>query len=241
MRKNYLLVALFAILSLSVGAREKQDGWKQLGTGTFCDDMFSALDDSFLATWDVEIEESETTPGYYRLINPFGNGNCPYFGDKNNFKANDLYIHAEDPEHVWMEWQDMGFSVSNYGGVSVSCMVGLYIHSEIFTFEDLLNPDYGIEFGKLADGKITFPDNKMYYLQIAFANYLEGVPMNGNTHNKFLVTLPAQDGVDEITVDDAEQGTPEYYNMQGMRVDNPTPGCLYIRRTGSKVEKIIAR
>lgn len=56
MRKNYLLVALFAILSLSVGAREKQDGWKQLGTGTFCDDMFSALDESFLATWDVEIE-----------------------------------------------------------------------------------------------------------------------------------------------------------------------------------------
>ena len=91
MRKNYLLVALFAILSLSVGAREKQDGWKQLGTGTFCDDMFSALDESFLATWDVEIEESETTPGYYRLVNPFGNGNCPYFGDKNNFKANDLY------------------------------------------------------------------------------------------------------------------------------------------------------
>lgn len=135
-----------------------------MGTGTFCDDMFSALDESFLATWDVEIEESETTPGYYRLVNPFG---------------------------------------------------------------------------KLADGKITFPDNKMYYLQIAFANYLEGVPMNGNTHNKFLVTIPAQDGVDEITVD--EQGTPEYYNMQGMRVDNPTPGCLYIRRTGSKVEKIIAR
>lgn len=87
MRKNYLLVALFAILSLSVGAREKQDGWKQLGTGTFCDDMFSAIDESFLATWDVEIEESETTPGYYRLVNPFGNGNCPYFGDKNNFKA----------------------------------------------------------------------------------------------------------------------------------------------------------
>lgn len=43
MRKNYLLVALFAILSLSVGAREKQDGWKQLGTGTFCDDMFRLL------------------------------------------------------------------------------------------------------------------------------------------------------------------------------------------------------
>ena len=143
MRKNYLLVALFAILSLSVGAREKQDGWKQLGTGTFCDDMFSALDESFLATWDVEIEESETTPGYYRLVNPFGNGNCPYFGDKNNFKANDLYIHAEDPEHVWMEWQDMGFSVGNYGSVAVSCMVCIftvkYSHLRIFSIPTMVS------------------------------------------------------------------------------------------------------
>lgn len=151
MRKNYLLVALFAILSLSVGAREKQDGWKQLGTGTFCDDMFSAIDESFLATWDVEIEESETTPGYYRLVNPFGNGNCPYFGDKNNFKANDLYIHAEDPEHVWMEWQDMGFSVSNYGGVSVSCMVGFtvkYSHLRIFSIPTMVSSSANSPTGK---------------------------------------------------------------------------------------------
>ena len=150
MKKFYFLVALISVISFSAGARDKQDGWKQLGTGSFCDDMFSALDNSYLDTWDVEIEESETTPGYYRLVNPFGNGNCPYFGENNKFEANDLYIHAEDPEHVWMEWQDLGFGVGSYGNVVVSCMVGLYIYSEIFTFEDLLDPDYGIEFGKLS-------------------------------------------------------------------------------------------
>lgn len=119
MRKNYLLVALFAILSLSVGAREKQDGWKQLGTGTFCDDMFSAIDESFLATWDVEIEESETTPGYYRLVNPFGNGNCPYFGDKNNFKANDLYIHVDGMAGHGLQCQQLWRRVCQLHGRSV--------------------------------------------------------------------------------------------------------------------------
>ncbi len=33
--------------------------------------------------------------------------------------------------------------------------------------------------------------------------------------------------------------TPEYYNLQGIRVNNPVSGQLYIRRTGSKTEKII--
>lgn len=240
MKKFYFLVALISVVSLSVGARDKQDGWKQLGTGSFCDDMFSALDNSYLDTWDVEIEESETTPGYYRLVNPFGNGNCPYFGENNKFEANDLYIHAEDSEHVWMEWQNLGFGVGSYGNVAVSCMVGLYIYSEIFTFEDLLDPDYGIEFGKLADGKITFPDNEWYYLQVAFSNYLEGTPMNGNTNNRFLVTLPPSAGIGAIAADD-EQAAPEYFNMQGIRINNPAPGTLCIRRTGTRVEKIIAR
>lgn len=240
MKKFYFFATLVSVLTLSAGARDKQEGWKQLGTGSFCDDMFSALDNGYLSTWDVDIEESETTPGYYRLVNPFGGGNCPYFGDNNKFEANDLYIHAEDPEYVWIEWQDLGFSVGNYGGVAVSCMVGLYIYSEVFTLEELKDPDYGIEFGKLADGKITFPDNDMYYLQVAFANYLEGVPMNGNTNNKFAVTLPGQAGIGSVAVDDS-QAVPEYYNMQGIRIDNPKPGTLCIRRAGSKVEKIIAR
>lgn len=55
--------------------------------------MFSAINDHFLSTWDVEIEESETNPGLYRLINPFGNS--PYF--ENSFTANDLYIDTTDP------------------------------------------------------------------------------------------------------------------------------------------------
>ncbi|MDE6557399.1 MAG: hypothetical protein K2K55_10635 [Duncaniella sp.] len=30
-----------------------------------------------------------------------------------------------------------------------------------------------------------------------------------------------------------------YYNLQGLRIDNPTPGNLYIRRQGDKISKII--
>lgn len=42
-------------------------------------------------------------------------------------------------------------------------------------------------------------------------------------------------GVDDVTVDEAAEA--EYYNLQGIRVQNPGPG-IYILRQGSKVSKV---
>ena len=42
----------------------------------------------------------------------------------------------------------------------------------------------------------------------------------------------------DIAVDD--NAPVEYYNLQGVRVENPANG-LYIRRQGSKAEKVIVR
>lgn len=44
-------------------------------------------------------------------------------------------------------------------------------------------------------------------------------------------------GVEDITADDLNAPV-EYFNLSGIRVDNPANG-LYIRRQGSKVEKVI--
>ena len=76
----------------------------------------------------------------------------------------------------------------------------------------------------------------MYHLQVAFSNYLEGVPADGNTNGKFLVTLPSSASVDSPIVD--SEAPVEYYNLQGMRVENPANG-IYIRRQGSKATKVV--
>jgi hypothetical protein len=46
-------------------------------------------------------------------------------------------------------------------------------------------------------------------------------------------------GVGSIVVD-SENAPVEYYNLQGVRVANPTPG-LYIVRQGTKVSKTVVR
>jgi hypothetical protein len=46
-------------------------------------------------------------------------------------------------------------------------------------------------------------------------------------------------GVETIAVDNADAPV-EYYNLQGVRVANPTPG-LYITRQGTKVSKTLVK
>lgn len=51
------------------------------------------------------------------------------------------------------------------------------------------------------------------------------------------VTVSASSGIEEV---DADVNAPvEYFNLQGIRVDTPVEGNIYLRRQGSKVEKVI--
>lgn len=55
-----------------------------------------------------------------------------------------------------------------------------------------------------------------------------------NNLPEITVTMAKSSGVDDVM---AEPQTVEYYNLNGVRVENPGPG-LYIRRSGTKVEKV---
>ncbi len=57
--------------------------------------------------------------------------------------------------------------------------------------------------------------------------------------NDLTVTFVQNTGVDAIAADDANAPV-EYFNLQGVRVDNPANG-LYITRQGSKVSKVVVK
>ena len=57
-----------------------------------------------------------------------------------------------------------------------------------------------------------------------------------NSINVYTSGVPT--GVEDVTVD--ENAPVEYYNLQGVRVDNPENG-IYIRRQGSKVSKVLVK
>lgn len=67
----------------------------------------------------------------------------------------------------------------------------------------------------------------------------------GSEFVKLMKTLPFDQNtsaIENIEVEAADENAPvEYFNIQGMRVENPAAGQLLIRRQGSKVSKVIIR
>ena len=66
---------------------------------------------------------------------------------------------------------------------------------------------------------------------------------SGTTYNpsctSIKVTYVTSDGIEEVVTIDT---TPvEYYNLQGVRLEEPAPGQIVIRRQGNKVEKILVK
>lgn len=51
--------------------------------------------------------------------------------------------------------------------------------------------------------------------------------------------MPLSSGVDNVIVDTFDSSETIYYNLMGNRVLNPSNGHFYIKRKGSKTEKII--
>lgn len=78
----------------------------------------------------------------------------------------------------------------------------------------------------------TVPSGREYNMTVNFDNDFHPVLTLADTGD-------VQTGVTEISVDnDAEEA--EYYNLQGVRIDNPGTG-LYIRRQGTRTEKVVIR
>ena len=72
------------------------------------------------------------------------------------------------------------------------------------------------------------------YTYTIVAVYSEGNSMKSNEVN---VRIEGT-GIDEITTAEA---APVYYNLQGMRVENPVAGTIYIVRRGTTVTKELYR
>jgi len=48
-------------------------------------------------------------------------------------------------------------------------------------------------------------------------------------------------GINDVTVDNNENAPVEYYNLQGMRINEPAAGQIVLRRQGSKTTKILVK
>ncbi len=204
------------------GVTDDPANWKSLGMTTYHESFVAGYYEDFEeCDLEVEIQESLTTPGYYRLVNPYADH------EYNFFEAHDghdhyIYIHAEDPECVYIENTPIGVDFG-FGDGHVTSSVTMALEQG-FTLDEIKESD--VERGVLKDGEITFPDWGLWY---GDKDWFDGYFTSTGEH--FSVKVPQKSGVENVIADDA--AATEYYNLQGIRLDRRPAKGLYIEKNGT--------
>lgn len=132
----------------------------------------------------------------------------------------------------------------------------------VYNEDDDIQEGGNIVYGQLATGIKTYTSDVIWIVnekrdavEISVQELTNRDGETGNTdclyiHNEIYTWGQLQDltldmsytGVQEIIADAAAENAPvEYYNLQGMKINNPAAGQIVIRRQGNKSAKMIVR
>ena len=164
--------------------------WTNLGTGSFTDDFILPLFGYDPDDYPVDIQESNETPGVYRLLKMFSAVAADFGIDSG---TGDVLVNAADPDFVYIEKQDLGLMMGSNGPFSISTDAGELVTERGFDAVKAQLPDI---FGKLKDGVITFPVLSEKGQDGSTINYQLWAIMNGSYYfagrnGAFKIVLPS--------------------------------------------------
>lgn len=147
--------------------------WNTVGTATWTDAFVGPVYGAESLSYEVELQESQDTPGRYRLVNVYGEA-FPYNdpGDWDDSRDYYLVINADDPDYVWIEFFDSGCDWGD-GNFRLASEAGIWVYEDGLGIEEVkdMAEEEEIVFGTMKDNVITFPP---YGVWLSLANYYGG-------------------------------------------------------------------
>lgn len=243
--KNYEIVTFYAIAYDADGKEidhaythfytmpNDDANWKKLeGKATMVDGLVAGVYTTVQPkTLVCDVEADTANPGRYRLVNPYENWT---YASSNVHEADYphyLYVNATVPYQAYIEESLIGL---DFGDGEFCTSSPVY---QAIKFGQTPNPD---RYGAMdASNTITFPANSIAQRE---KNYKDNAWYTTNKQGNLKITIPrqSQDGVDGIAVD-SQNAPAEYFNLQGVRIENPVPGQLIIVRRGDNITKELAK
>lgn len=215
---------------------ENPDGWVDCGEAKFTDGILQVMISNIPSQTTVtRLERSVDNPSRYRLVNPYS-GLKEYAAlnrgheDHNHY----IYINAEDLDCIYIEESPIGMESSEYGLMRVSSGPYYYLGAGI-DLEEIKELEMG---AVITDNVMTFPEEALMFSMLKYDN---GDWYISDADGLTKIELPegfSFSGVSETLADELEAPT-VYYNLQGMRVENPQPGTVYVKVKGSHAEKVV--
>jgi hypothetical protein len=199
-------------------------------------------------TYNVTIQESTSTPGLIRIVNPYG---YPYpMAVEGYYDFEQDYfmeIDASDPDRVYIKLMDDTGIYDPYRMAIMSraqraMTLGTYDDKagefRVFDYDEIDGTGW---WGKRSnDNVITFNPGT---ININFPYINPNSWYEADTKGNFRLVLPdgvgMREGVETIS-DNATDAPAVYYNLQGVRIENPSNG-IYVKVQGSKTEKVVVK
>lgn len=205
-----------------------RDSWEDVGEATFTDEILKPMYGiSGNNTDKCTLQQNEEDKNLIRLAGAFA-----MYG----LTSSTLALDITDPDNVLVPYQAIGFQDQTDGST--------YVASQSFLTDEGKTPDakYIIT---LKDNVITIPGNAVVFRWPDAAGTAQGTDPNSfylsQNPGVSTIVLPADfNGISDVNIDNAFEGKVEYFNLQGVRVNEPAAG-LYIRRAGNKVDKIFVK
>lgn len=219
--------------------------WNYVGKAHFHENVVASHEFIGLDEYetDVDVYECPGLPGYYALDHPYK----ALAAKAGNVSASNnmvLYINATDPDAVYFNRINMDSFLGSHEintGLEVSStkeVVKFYSnynwHARQFWNDRVSIPLSGCEYyaGKLRNGIITFD-------AASLSNRIED-ERPATVNGLFMTIALPSSGVEGVVAEGETDAAPVYFNLQGVRVDNPSAG-VYIRVCGNKSTKVVVK
>lgn len=213
------------------------EGWEFYSYSTFVDPWLMigvmGIDPAELP-YDVVVERNVDVEGLYRIVNPYGESSPIYEVNMNTSGAGYIVFSVADPDFVTV--QPLVFSGMNDGYDQYLCtnVEGFYSVLGGFSKEEIIGAgilsgvsDYDEEKQQVTFRNVVFSTKKT---PDELYNWGDEIQPDGS------LTLAVLTGVDSVAVDG--NAAPVYYNLQGLRVDNPADGQILIKQQNGKAVKV---
>lgn len=157
-----------------------QNGERYDGYAAYTEDIFTTFFSVQNLTYPVMVQERDDMPGYFRVINPYGE-NYPYNeeGDYDPTVDSYIIIDATNPDKVYIPKACYMSTDWGYGQFVIWGLAGYYLNKGDAASAEPY-------FGTYKNGKITFPAGS---LLLAMTNYNDGGLYNSNNGGLFALVL----------------------------------------------------
>lgn len=232
---------------------DPNEGWTSVGNATFCDPwIIPALgEDPAEYPWTVELQRKDSDSNIYRLVDPYHAADCPLNNiDLNeSTKAGYIQFNISDPKYVYFYPVEAGFANSELGITKFYCynLLGwamaytgadaetiIYYYDDAFKFNTVFEDGVVTIGSQVIDGEIQ--NDACFGVQ---GEITGGYSWNNVGAVVGTITFPEDwnAGISSVAIDNSNAPV-EYFNIQGVRVDNPSNG-VFISRQGNVVKKVI--